>query len=159
MTIGWRAMPDPLLKKEGNLRFASLASVGYPVDPWQLADRVRELLDEQEIDSYGPVTLLFANAQADEPPGAWECQVGLAITGMARPTQGMLIEDYRGLVALSLPHQGPIRELGRTWRTLHDHGRSLGKQVRPYWRLALRDRRLADGNLLPVADVAVFLDQ
>ena len=151
-------MPEPLLKKEGNLRFASLPAPGYPADPWQLADRVRELLDEQEIDSYGPVTLLFANAVIDEPASAWECQVGLAITGMARPMHGMLVEDYRNLVALSLPHQGPIRDLPLTWRALRDHGRSLGRQVRPYWRLALRDRRLADGNLLPVADVAVFLD-
>jgi hypothetical protein len=85
--------------------------------------------------------------------------VGVAITGMARSLQGMLIEDYRNLVALSLPHSGAIRDLPQTWRKLHDHGRSLGRQVRPYWRLALRDRRLADGNLLPVADVAVFLDR
>ncbi len=151
-------MPEPLLKKEGNLRFASVAAPGYPLDPWALAEQVRTLLDEQEIDTYGPVTLLFSNGLIDLAPDAWECQVGVAITGLARPTGGMLIEDYRNLVALSLPHSGPIRELPRTWRTLHDHGRSLGKQVRPYWRLALRDRRLADGNLLPVADVAVFLE-
>jgi hypothetical protein len=151
-------MPEPLLKKEGNLRFASIAAPGYPLDPWALAEQVRTLLDAQEIDTYGPVTLLFSNGLIDLAPDAWECQVGVAITGLARPTGGMLIEDYRNLVALSLPHNGPIRELPRTWRTLHDHGRSLGKQVRPYWRLALRDRRLADGNLLPVADVAVFLE-
>lgn len=151
-------MAEPLLKKEGNLRFASFAVAGYPVDPWALADRVRNLLDDQEIDTYGPVTLLFANSIVEEPPSAWECQVGLAITGLARPTDGMLVEDYRNLVALSLPHQGPIADLPRTWGTLSDHGRSLGRQVRPYWRLALRDRRLADGNLLPVADVAVFLE-
>lgn len=152
-------MSEPLLKTEGNLRFASLASVGYPADPWQLAERVHELLDEQEIDTYGPVMLWFAGAPTDILPQAWECQVGVAITGMARSQHGMLIEDYRNLVALSLPHSKAIRDLPQTWRTLHDHGRSLGRQVRPYWRLALRDRRLADGNLLPVADVAVFLDR
>ncbi len=149
---------EPLLKKEGNLRFASLAAPGYPADPVELADRVRALLDAQDIDTYGPVTLLFGNHVVEEPPARWECQVGLAMTGLARPTDGMLVEDYRNLIALSLPHQGPIRDLPRTWRRLHDHGRSLGRQVRPYWRLALRDRRLADGNLLPVADVAVFLE-
>ena len=151
-------MADPLLKTEGNVRFASVTTPGYPLDPWALAERVRGLLDEQEIDSYGPVTLLFGNTIAEETPDRWECQVGVAITGLARPTQGMLIEDYRNLVALSLPHQGPIRDLVTTWKKLHDHGRSLGKQVRPYWRLCLRDRRLADGNLLPVADAAVFVE-
>lgn len=152
-------MSEPLLKTEGNLRFASLASAGYPADPWLLADRVHELLDEQEIDTYGPVTIWFSGAPGETLPNAWECQVGVAITGMARAQQGMLIEDYRGLIALSLPHNGALRDLPQTWRKLHDHGRSLGRQVRPYWRLALRDRRLADGNLLPVADVAVFLDR
>lgn len=151
-------MSEPLLKPEGNLRFASLAMLGYPDNPWAFAERVRAVLDEQDIDSYGPVTMWFSGSPSELVPEAWECQVGLAITGMARPRDGVLIEDYRQLVALSLPHLGPIRELPQTWRKLHDHGRSLGRQVRPYWRLALRDRRLADGNLLPVADVAVFLD-
>jgi hypothetical protein len=152
-------MSEPLLKSEGNLRFASLASVGYPGDPWLLAERVHELLDEQEIDAYGPLLVWFPGAPGETLASAWECQVGVAITGMARSQQGMLIEDYRHLVALSLPHSGAIRDLPQTWRKLHDHGRSLGRQVRPYWRLALRDRRLADGNLLPVAEVAVFLDR
>ncbi len=152
-------MAEPLLKTEGNLRFASLPSAGYPGDPWLLGDRVRDLLDEQEIDTYGALTVWFPTAPGDAAPGTWECQVGLAMTGMARPSDGLLIEDYRNLVALSLAHTGPLRDLPLTWRTLHDHGRSLGRQVRPYWRLALRDRRLADGNLLPVADVAVFLDR
>lgn len=151
-------MSEPLLKAEGNLRFASLSSAGYPPDPWLLADRVRDLLDEQEIDTYGPVTVWFPTGPGDAEPNAWECQIGVAMTGMARAMNGLLIEDYRNLVALSLPHNGPLRDITQTWRRLHDHGRSLGRQVRPYWRLALRDRRLADGNLLPVADVAVFLD-
>ena len=78
---------------------------------------------------------------------------------MPRPGEGVMIEDYRQLVALSQPHQGAIRDLPRTWQRLHDHGRSLGHRLRPYWRISLRRRRLADGNLLPVADVAVFLDR
>ena len=151
-------MADPTLKQEGNLRFASFPLTGYPADPWALGERLRGLLDDQEIDAHGALSLWFSGSPEDGTPDTWECQVGLAITGMARGTDGMLVEDYRQLAALSLPHQGPIRELPRTWRKLHDHGRSLGRQVRPYWRLALRDRRLADGNLLPVAEVAVFLD-
>jgi hypothetical protein len=150
---------DPLLKREGNLRLASIPSAGYPADPWALAERVRGLLDEQELDTYGPVTVWFSRAPGDDPSSAWECSVGLALTGMARSIGGMVVEDYRQLHALSLVHDGAIRDLPQTWKRLHDHGRSLGRQVRPYWRLALRDRRLADGNLLPVADVAVFLDQ
>jgi len=60
---------------------------------------------------------------------------------------------------LSLPHSGPARDLGLTHRRLRDHAAGLGYRLRPYWRLALRGRRLADGNLLPVADVAVFIDR
>jgi hypothetical protein len=120
---------------------------------------VRDLLDDQEIDAYGPSTIWLATSPVDIPIASWDCQVGLACTGLPRPVDGMLIEDYRQLVALSQPHPGPILDLPRTWQRLHDHGRSLGHRLRPYWRVCLRRRRLADGNLLPVADVAVFLDR
>lgn len=151
-------MAEPLLKQEGNLRLVGFPLTGYPADPLSRAEEVRALLEAQEIDTYGPVTLLFGSNPEHEPPARWEGLLGLACTGLPRPVEGLLVEDYRRLSALSLPHQGPVQDLTRTWRRLQDHGQSLGHRLRPYWRLSLRARRLADGNLLPVADVAVFLD-
>lgn len=151
-------MAEPLLRREGNLRFAGLACPGYPEDPWAICAEVRRLLAGEKVDFIGPPTLLFSLP----PQGAaadWECQVGLALSGLPAPRGTLAIEDYSQLSALSLPHPGPIADLAATHRRLADHGRSLGHQVRPYWRLALRRRRLADGNGLPVSEVAVFLDR
>ncbi len=152
-------MAEPLLKREGNLRFAGLASEGYPLAPMALVTELMGRLKAHAVSPYGPTTLLFSVPPDDAAPDRWSCQVGLAITGLPTPIAGVQIEDYRGLFALSLPHSGPIRELPATVRRLSEHGKGLGYRLRPYWRLALRRRSLNDGNLLPVADVAVFLDQ
>ncbi len=152
-------MADPVLRSDGNLRFAGFARSGYPEDAEALVARARALLVGQEgVESYGPATILVS-LPPDDLPAAWECQVGTAITGMARPAEGLAIEDYRGLYALTLVHQGTVRDLAATHRRLADHGRSLGRGVRPYWRVALCRRRLADGNLLPATEVSVFLDR
>ena len=57
------------------------------------------------------------------------------------------------------PHAGPIRDLDSTHRRLVEHARTLGHVVRPYWRLALWRKRLADGNALPLAEVTVFVER
>lgn len=150
---------EPLLKREGNLRFAGVPSSGYPADAMALAASVRERLAGVALVPYGPSTLLFSIPPEDLAPDAWDCQVGVAVTGQPLAVAGVTLEDYRNLYALSLPHSGPIRDLGLTHRRLSDHAKGLGYRLRPYWRLALRGRRLADGNLLPVADVAVFIDR
>ncbi len=152
-------MVEPLLKREGNLRFAGLSSVGYPLDPLQIGSHVQERLTGVALVPYGPTSLIFSVPPDDLAPAAWDCQVGIAVTGQPVTVPGVSLEDYRNLYALSLPHSGPTRELGLTHRRLCDHAKSLGYRLRPYWRLALRGRRLADGNLLPVADVAVFIDR
>lgn len=152
-------MVEPLLKREGNLRFAGVSSGGYPLDPLRLAATVQERLVSVALVPYGPTSLMFSIPPDDLAPTAWDCQVGLAVTGQPVTIAGISLEDYRNLYALSLPHSGPTRELGLTHRRLSDHAKSLGYRLRPYWRLALRGRRLADGNLLPVADVAVFIDR
>jgi hypothetical protein len=149
---------DPKLVRDGNLRFAGISSPGYPDDPWLLVDEVRRLLEGQEVEAYGPAALMFNVAPVDLLPSAWECQVGTAITGLGRSMGAMSIEDYRGLQAWTLPHAGPTKDLTATWQRLAQHVQGLGQRLRPYWRLALRNRRLADGNLLPSAEVAVFLD-
>lgn len=152
-------MAEPLLKREGNLRFAGVPSAGYPADPLALVSDVRERLAGVALVPYGPSSLLFSVPPDDLAPNAWECQVGVAVTGQPAAVAGVTLEDYRNLYALSLPHSGPVRDLGLTHRRLSEHARSMGYRLRPYWRLALRGRRLADGNLLPVADVAVFIDR
>ena len=154
-------MPDPQLRREGNLRFVSLPVVGWPADPSVLDAQVAHLLDEQEAEAYGPLCLLFSVPPGDEPATAWECQVGRAVTGMAvgGGSDGLLVEDYRQLTALHVEHAGAIRDLPTTWRRLDAHARTMGWRPRPYWRVALRDRRMADGNLLPEAEVSVFVDR
>jgi hypothetical protein len=158
-------MPDPKLVHEGNLRLACLTGMGWPGDPLAVGDAIVRLLDEQGIAHQGPLQVFLANDPGTEPPGAWECHVGWAVTGMPRPGsttpdgQRLLIEDYRQLDALSLAHAGPVADLPATWTRLREHAQGLGYRLRPYWRVALRRRRLADGNLLPLAEVAVFLDR
>jgi hypothetical protein len=147
-------VPDPKLTREGNLRLACAAGQGWPADPLLLAAEVRRLAAAQGGSPYGAVQVFLAGAPDDEPPQAWECHVGCATASGER----LMIEDYRNLVALTLVHHGPVRLLGQTWRRLADHGKALGHRLRPYWRVRLRRTQLADGNLLPAAEVAVFLD-
>lgn len=152
-------MADPTLRSEGNLRFAGVARTGYPVDAEALADRVRGLVEGQPgVASHGPAALLFTLPPHGNPD-EWECQVGVAVTGLPRPVQDVQVEDYHALHAVVLPHSGPIRDLDSTHRRLVEHARTLGHVVRPYWRLSLCRKRLADGNALPLAEVAVFVDR
>jgi hypothetical protein len=151
-------MVDPAVRNDGNLRFAGIHCPGYPVDPDAVAERVRSGLRGQEgVATYGPTVLLFSLPPHDHPSG-WECQVGTAVTGLPRPPAGMAVEDYHALRALVLPHTGAIRDLDATHRRLVEHGRTLGHTIRPYWRLTLGRKRLADGNALPAAEVSVFVD-
>jgi hypothetical protein len=150
---------EPTLAREGNLRLASLPSRGYPVDPWGLREQVLALLEGQEVEPYGPVAIFFNLPPEAEPIAAAECQVGTAISGLGRSRGALVVEDYRGLSALSLPHPGPIRELALTWRRLAEAAGAREQPTRPYWRVALRTSRMADGNLLPQAEVSVFLDR
>ncbi len=152
-------MVEPLLKREGNVRIVSQASRGYPVDALGLVQKVRKQLTGSALVPFGPATILFSIPPDDTPSSAWECQVGIAVTGQPISLPGLSVEDYRGLYALSLPHTGAIRDLAHTHRRLMEHAKTLSYQVRPYWRLALRGRRLADGNILPVSDVAIFIDR
>ena len=158
-------MSEPKLMRDGNLRLACLSGLGWPADPLAVGGIVRELTKAQGGSPYGAVQVFIAGAPDDEPPGAWECHVGSACSGMPKPGgqtadgQRLMIEDYRNLVALVLPHRGPARDLGLTWRRLAEHGKTLGHRLRPYWRVVLRRRQLADGNIQPATDVSVFLDQ
>lgn len=152
-------MADPNVRREGNCRFAALACEGLPANIERTYLDARSALEDQRIQLYGPPSVLFSLPADDDPPSRWPCQIGSAIIGLARNRDGLFIEDYRQLQALSLPHMDSTERLGDTYRRLADHARANGWRVRPYWRLALRRRRLADGNLLPTAEVSVFLDR
>jgi hypothetical protein len=151
-------MAEPSLKREGNLRFAGVASPGFPTDALATADEVKRSMDGQGLSFIGPASLLFA-MPPDSHPREWPCQVGTALIGLARPAEGIAIEDYHGLLALTLPHLGPIAEIGAVHRRLSEHARAIGYRIRPYWRVSLWRRRLADGNLMPATEVSVFLDR
>lgn len=151
-------MAEPALKKEGNLRFAGLTTAAYPDEPFALVAEVKRRLAGQNVDTYGPTTVLMALPPERTGPEAWECQVGTAVTGLARPERLMTIEDYRQLTSLSLVHHGAIRDLASTWQKLSEHANATGRRLRPYWRVWLRQRLLADGNRLPATEVSVFLD-
>lgn len=153
-------MHQPESRREGNLRFACLPCDGLPADPWAAHARVCELVGAQEgARTYGPPTIVFDLPPEDDAPSGWRCQVGTAVIGQVRSRPPLLIEDYQGLHALVTHHHGPLRSLAESWRAVVDHARAAGLRPRPYWRLRLRRTRTADDQLLPVAEVSVFLDR
>ena len=154
-------MAEPTLARDGNLRLASLAHDGLPEDLAAAAAPAADQARRQPgVQPYGAACAIFDLApDPDTGPVHWRCQVGVPVIGQARPAPPLLIEDYRGLQALSLPHHGPRRELATTWQTLADHARAMGWLLRPYWRLAIPVSRSADGHLVPDCVVSVFLDR
>jgi hypothetical protein len=156
---------EPLLRRDGNLRVAGIPCAGYPDDPMTIAATARRLAEAGGGEPYGPPLVWFHLPPDQRPPSTWECTVGVAMTGMARPGattddgRRLAVEDYRGLRAFVRGHDSAIADLGATWAAIDAHARGQGYRVRPYWRLALIHRRLADGNLHPVAEVAVFIDR
>lgn len=151
-------MPAPQTSHEGNLRFAGLPTRGFPEDPLVLAAQVRSLLEDQAADHYGSPTVVISGPPAGHDLGAWDCLCGVAVTGLPKAVGGLIVEDYRDLHSLALPHRGPTRDLAATWEHLAEAARHQGRRLRPYWRIRLLHRRLADGNLLPQAEVAVFAE-
>ncbi len=155
-------MADPKLRFEGNLRFASIGHDGCPLnaqDLWQ--DIVSTLVEKADtaVECYGPPVILFTLPADDEPISNWPCQVGTAITGLTTQQPPLFIEDYRNLYSLSAPHMDALADLHLTYKQLANHARALGYSLRPYWRLSLRRTRLADGGILPAAEVSVFVDR
>lgn len=154
-------MVEPALVRDGNLRLVSIAHQGLPEDIAAAASLAAELArDQAGVEPYGPACALFDLApDPDTDPVAWRCQVGTAVIGQPQPQAPLLVEDYRQLQALCLPHHGARRELAETWRQLADHARAMGWLLRPYWRVSLPVERSADGHLVPSCVVSVFLDR
>lgn len=153
-------MPEPKLVREGNLRIAGFSFESYPEQPESHISLIKKTLLSTTAHAYGPALLWFSLPPEDLSPSRWSGHIGVAITGLPTPTSGLLVEDYRNLLTLTLPHAGPIRDVAITWRRLADHAKrmTLGTP-RPYWRLALRNRRMPDGNPLPIAELGIFLDR
>lgn len=155
-------MPQPQQRREGNIRYASTDHIGYPEDVWGTVDQVIDLVQAAEsvvpVTTYGPPVVLFPLPADDRDPSQWSCQVGTAITGLPRARSPLLVDDYRRLRSVVLPHLGPVRELHLTWQRLMDYVSKEPLRPRPYWRLALTRHRLDDGTLLPVPEVALFVD-
>lgn len=155
-------MTEPKMHFDGNLRLASTHSDGYPADPEASCELVLEEISEQAVNPYGAIQIFFnlpPDASEGSAPDSWPCQVGSAITGLGRASSAVFIEDYRGLHALSLTHMASIKTLANTYQRLRDHAQAMGFRIRPYWRIALKRSRLADGNILPACEVSVFLDR
>jgi hypothetical protein len=152
-------MADPRMRYEGNLRLASTHSDGYPHNLEDMFDLVLDDIADQSVNPYGPIVLFFNLPPDDQGPANWPCQIGTAITGLGRASESVYIEDYRSLHALVLNHMPAIKNISQTYKRLRDHALAMGFRVRPYWRIALRRQRLADGNLFPPCEVSVFLDR
>jgi hypothetical protein len=142
----------------GNLRLAGIACTGYPDDPWSASRRVHEELQEQGFTPQGAVQIWFS-LPPDGDPATWHGTIGHPFVGLARPTAELVIEDYRDLRSLSLPHPGPIAELGLSHQQLQSEAGRQRARLRPYWRVSLARQALSDGSLLPQATVSVFVDE
>ena len=153
-------MSEPGLRREGNLRLASIACDGLPADAWAVYARCMSLVETRsDLTPNGPLVILFDLAPLDDEPASWRCQVGTAVTGFAAAEPPLLIEDYHNLQALSLPHTTPLKQLRATWQNLRDHAGTMSWRLRPYWRLTLERTQTPDGNLLPRCELSVFLDR
>ena len=99
-------MAQPEARDEGNLRFASQAHSGLPLEgdaPWTCYHEVLASLEGQTCQPYGPLTIIFDLPPTDDDPSTWRCQIGTALTGGAQSNGDTFVEDYRGLQTVSLP--------------------------------------------------------
>jgi hypothetical protein len=152
-------MSEPAIRTEGNLRFAGISCQGYPAAAESLGRSVAATVAKQPgVEAYGPATVLFTLPPHGEPE-TWECQVGTSVIGLPQPVDEIRIEDYHDLRACWVAHQGPITALADTHRRLVERARTQGNVVRPYWRVQLWRRRLADGSPMPVTEVSVFIER
>lgn len=153
-------MAEPELVREGNARIATLPTQGIPAEPWRIRDDVVQLLSGQgDADPFPGTIVLIDLPPTDDDPRAWRCQVGCSLLGRPEPLPPLLIEDYRQLHALSLPHMGPVSGLRATWAKLQDHAKAHGWMLRPYWRISVIDDATSDGHPLPECTVSVFIDR
>ena len=131
----------------------------FPADVDAAFGELRAQVDALDVQRYGPAIALVAMAPVDDDPAKWSCQIGYAVTGLGRATPPLLIEDYQGLQAVTLPHHGSVRQIVDTWRRLDDHARSVGWLPRPYWRIAMHRERTGDGTIFPDTRVSIFIDR
>lgn len=153
---------EPVIRREGNLRFVSLPLEGWPFDYEDAIQPVDEVLasgTEQGIRGYGPAQIMVSLPPDDPDPQTWSMHLGRACTGIPAVRSPLLVEDYQQLVTVTIPHHGPVRDLARSFRLAADFARSQGARPRPYWRISLHRRATPDGQGILVTEVAVFIDR
>lgn len=151
---------EPTLTTEGNLRLASIPYTGVPDNHMSQRQQIEDLLaDHSGIECYGPLSVFYERAPSDDAPDTWRGQVGLSIIGQVTPAAPLVVEDFRQLHALSLPHYGPISAIAETHARLTNHARAMGWLPRPYWRIAIAISRSPDDHLVPEPLISLFLDR
>ncbi|TVR10944.1 MAG: hypothetical protein EA401_11845 [Planctomycetota bacterium] len=153
---------EPSLQREGNLRLVSQTQRGWPFDYRAAIASVDEAIaaaNDSDIRGYGPVQIFISLPPDDPDPATWDLQVGRACLGIPRIRAPLSIEDYHGLVAIHVPHLGPVRDLHRSHRLVADHARAQGARLRPYWRVRLQRQATPDGQGMVTTDVSVFTDR
>lgn len=153
---------EPTLQREGNLRLVSQTQRGWPYDYRAAITAVDEAIasaNKPEIRGYGPVQVFMSLPPDDPDPATWDLQVGRACLGIPRIRAPLSIEDYHGLVAISVMHPGPVRDLHRSHRLAADHARAQGARLRPYWRVSLQRNPTPDGQGIVNTEVSVFTDR
>lgn len=153
---------EPVMQREGNLRLVSREVQGWPFAAEELLSPVDEALAAQQdgaIAGYGPIQV-WINLPPDDPdPRTWQVQLGRACTGIPSVRSPLLLEDYSNLVAVTLPHHGPVRDLARSHRLASDFAQSQGARCRPYWRVRLERSPTPDGQGILNTFVSVFVDR
>lgn len=151
---------EPAIKREGNLRLVGTAIDAWPYDLGPLMAPIDQALASQEgVRALGPAQVLVALPPDDPDPTTWNLHLARACIGLPTVRSPLLVEDYHNLVAVTLPHVGPVRDLHRSFRLAADFARSQGARTRPYWRIALHQRLTPDGQAILTTEVSVFIDR
>jgi hypothetical protein len=152
-------MPEAAVVRLGALRLATLPLEGPAWAVEATCARVRDAVVSGGGQAYGPDQVWVPHRVESEDPLTWQAQAAVALTGLPRLEQPIGLEDYQGLQALQVEHEGPWRGLQTTYRRLADQAQTMGWRLRPYWRIILQRRRTADGMPWPTCAVAIFADR
>ena len=156
---------EPVIRREGNVRLVSQA---IPAWPYSYAEAIADIdtaiddataADGSEIRAYGPVQVLVSLPPDDPNPASWQLQIARACSGLPALRNPLLVEDYHQLVTCTVVHQGPVKDIARSYRLAADFARSQGAKLRPYWRVNLKQEQTADGQGILITEVSVFIDR
>ena len=152
---------EPMIRREGNVRLVCQAIDAWPYAYQEAIAPIDQALAEgdESIAGYGPVQVLVSLPPDDPDLSTWQLQIARACRGIPALRNPLLVEDYHQLVTCTVQHQGPVRDLARSYRLAADFARSQGAKIRPYWRISLCQEQTADGQGILLTDVSVFIDR